>query len=140
MNYSTQIRNLNTTCGGREKQLTEFHASQAAIDGLAGVFPNTVVRLFNMFNEAVDRGLTRKDLAAMQELQLRIIEGERLIARWGVVGVKEACARVWGLGSATGARLPLAGGFEDGEDEWKKWAKTFEGLKALEEKFKAEAK
>jgi 2-keto-3-deoxy-L-rhamnonate aldolase len=31
--------------------------------------------------------------------------------------------------------LPLAGGFEDGDEEWKKWAKTFEGLKQLEEEF-----
>ncbi|KAF2765457.1 aldolase [Teratosphaeria nubilosa] len=112
----------------------------AAIDGLAGVFPRIVVRLFNMFNEAAEKGITKKDLAEFQKLQFRICEGEKLIARWGVVGVKEAIARVWGMGSRTGGRLPLAGGFEEGEVEWKKWDKVFQGLKELEDQFKAEGK
>jgi 2-keto-3-deoxy-L-rhamnonate aldolase len=39
-----------------------------------------------------------------------------------------------------GGRLPLAGGFQDGEKEWSKWEAVFEGLKKLEEQFKAEGK
>ena len=112
----------------------------AAIDGLAGVFPRLVVRLFNMFNESIEKGMTRKQLQEMQSLQFRICEGEKLVARWGVVGVKEACARVWSMGSRTGGRLPLAGGFEDSEAEWSKWSKIYQGLKELEESFKVEGK
>lgn len=112
----------------------------AAIDGLAGVFPRLVVRLFNMFNESLSKGLTKKDISEMRDLQFSICEGEKLVARWGVVGVKEACARVWGMGSRTGGRLPLAGGFEDGEAEWSKWSKTFQELKNMEERFKKEGK
>jgi 2-keto-3-deoxy-L-rhamnonate aldolase len=52
--------------------------------------------------------------------------------------MKEAISRVWSIGSSQAARLPLAGGFEEGETEWSKWSKVFQGLKELEEKFKAE--
>ena len=112
----------------------------AAIDGLAGVFPRVVVRLFNLFNESIEKGMTKKQIQEMRDLQFRICEGEKLVARWGVVGVKEACARVWSMGSRTGGRLPLAGGFEDGEAEWNKWDKIYQGLKEMEDGFKAESK
>jgi 2-keto-3-deoxy-L-rhamnonate aldolase len=112
----------------------------AAIDGLAGVFPRIVVRLFNLFNESAEKGITKKDLNEFRSLQFRICEGEKLVAAWGVVGIKEAMARVWGFGSKTGGRLPLAGGFQEGDKEWNKWAEVYQGLKELEEKFKAEGK
>ena len=129
----------------------------AAIDGLAGVFPRVVVRLFDLFNQSLSKGMTKKDIDQMRDLQFRICEGEKLVAKWGVVGtyiqvqdhfqladifigIKEATARVWGMGSKTGGRLPLAGGFEDGEAEWSKWAKIYSGLQEMEEKFKAESK
>jgi len=112
----------------------------AAIDGLAGVFPRMVVRLFTMYNESAAKGTSKQDLQEMRNLQFRICEGEKLVAKWGVVGIKEAIARTWGMGSKTGGRLPLAGGFEDGEKEWSKWSEVYQGLKELEEKFKAEGK
>ncbi|KAK1814068.1 hypothetical protein LTR12_011507 [Friedmanniomyces endolithicus] len=112
----------------------------AAIDGLAGVFPRIVVRLFRIYNESAARGTTKKDIDEMRLLQYRICEGEKLVAAWGVVGIKEALARVWGMGSKTGGRLPLAGGFQDGEKEWSKWSEVYQGLKEMEEQFKAEGK
>jgi len=112
----------------------------AAIDGLAAVFPRVVVRLFNRFNDSVAKGTTKEDLHAMRELQFRICEGEKLVARWGVVGIKEACARLWDFGGNKGARLPLAGGFEEGDQEWKKWEGAYQGLKELEQKFESEDK
>lgn len=105
----------------------------AAIDGLAGVFPRVVVRLFSLFNDSLAKGIGKKEVQEMRELQFRICEGEKLVARWGVVGLKEALARVWSFGGAKGARLPIAGGFEDGDGEWKKWEKVYEGLKKLED-------
>lgn len=70
----------------------------AAIDGLAGCFPRVVVRLFNTFNETSAKGTSKGDLVSMRELQFRICEGEKLVATWGVVGMKEAIARMWGMG------------------------------------------
>jgi len=104
----------------------------AAIDGLAGVFPRIVVRLFNLFNETIASGITKENIKELRDLQFKICEGEKLVARWGVVGLKEALARVWDFGGAKGARLPIAGGFED-DKEWSKWEKLYQSLKELEE-------
>lgn len=111
-----------------------------AIDGLAGCFPRIVVRLFRLFNDSTAKGTTKKDIEEMRILQYHICEGEKLVARWGTVGLKEAIARVWNIGDNKGARLPIAGGFEDGDTEWKKWQATFQTLKELEDKFSAESK
>jgi 2-keto-3-deoxy-L-rhamnonate aldolase len=105
---------------------------KAAIDGLAGVFPRVVVRLFNLFNETIASGITKENIKELRDLQFKICEGEKLVARWGVVGLKEALARVWDFGGAKGARLPIAGGFED-DKEWSKWEKVYQSLKELEE-------
>lgn len=112
----------------------------AAIDGLSGCFPRVVVRLFRMFNDSSAKGTTKQDINQMRELQFRICKGEKLIAAWGPVGMKEAIGRLWGMGDPKGNRLPLAGGFQDGEKEWAKWDKTFQGLKELEQKFESEEK
>jgi len=101
---------------------------QGAIDGLAGIFPRVVVKLFNMFQEGADN-------KKLRELQFKICEGERLIGKWGTVGIKEAIARCWGLGDKEGARLPLQGGFRGGEQEWSNWSGVYEGLKQLEQEF-----
>lgn len=84
--------------------------------------------------------MTKKEIQEMRTLQFRICEGEKIVARWGPVGMKESLDRIWGMGSRTSNRLPLAGGFEEGEVEWSKWSKIFQSLKELEESFKAEGK
>lgn len=109
------------------------NTATAAIDGLAGVFPRVVVRLFNLFNESIASGITKENIKELRDLQFKICEGEKLVARWGVVGLKEALARVWEFGGAKGGRLPIAGGFEDSDKEWSKWEKVYQGLKELEE-------
>lgn len=105
----------------------------AAIDGLAGCFPRVVVRLFDLFNDSLAKGITKKEVQELRNLQFKICEGEKLVARWGVVGMKEALARLWDIGGAKGGRLPIAGGFEEGDKEWSKWEKVYQGLKELEE-------
>lgn len=108
---------------------------QGAIDGLAGVFPKTVVRLFNLFQDASAKGTTKQELSEMRNLQFRICEGENLVAKWGTVGIKEAIARTWGIGDKESARLPLAGGLQGGDKEWESWKGIYDGLKELEESF-----
>ena len=111
---------------------------QGAIDGLAGIFPRTVVRLFRIFHDSSAKGTTKKDIDEMRNLQFRICEGERLIGKWGTVGIKEAIARIWGFGDKEGARLPLQGGLQGGDQEWEKWSGVYEGLKELEQGFEKE--
>jgi 2-keto-3-deoxy-L-rhamnonate aldolase len=100
-----------------------------AIDGLAAAFPKSVVKLFNLFEQ---KNGSAENLAAMRELQYKITKGEKLVVRWGTVGIREAVARVVGLGEADGGRLPLQGGFPDGDKEWERWRGTIEALQAVE--------
>ena len=106
---------------------------QGAIDGLAGVFPKTVVRLFQTFQDSSAKGMTSKDIDEMRSLQYKVCQGEKLVAKWGAVGIKEACARLWGFGDKEGARLPLAGGLQGGDSEWATFKEVLEGLKKYEE-------
>ncbi|KAK7520371.1 hypothetical protein IWX49DRAFT_563557 [Phyllosticta citricarpa] len=98
-----------------------------AIDGLAAVFPKTVVRIFNLFES--DR------LGALEEirkLQYTVAKGEKLLAKWGVIGVKEAISRLRGYGVRDGGRVPLQGGFPDGDAEWEQWKGAMAELEAVE--------
>ncbi|TKX22895.1 dihydrodipicolinate synthetase family protein 1 [Elsinoe australis] len=106
---------------------------QGAIDGLAGIFPRTVVRLYQLYHDSSAKGTTKADIEEMRDLQFRICQGERIVAKWGAVGIKEAIARLWGFGDREGARLPLQGGLQGGDAEWAKFKEVHEGLKAYEE-------
>ena len=111
---------------------------QGTIDGLANVFPAVTVRIFDKFQEAYAKGASRADLEELRSLQFRTCQGEKIVEKWGTVGIKEAIARLWGFGDKEGARLPLAGGFQGGEGEWNLFKDVFDGLKELEEKFQKE--
>jgi 2-keto-3-deoxy-L-rhamnonate aldolase len=100
-----------------------------AIDGLAGFFPKSVVRLFNLFEES---NHDAKSIQAMRDVQYKISRGEKLIVKWGTVGIREATARIAGFGDVDGGRLPLQGGFPDGDREWEKWRVSIEPLRKLE--------
>jgi len=100
-----------------------------AIDGLASAFPKTVVKLFNLFEQ---ENQSAENMAAMRELQYKISKGEKLVVRWGTVGIREAVARVAGFGDCDGGRVPLQGGFPDGDKEWERWGNAIEALQALE--------
>ncbi|EON67145.1 hypothetical protein W97_06398 [Coniosporium apollinis CBS 100218] len=99
-----------------------------AIDGLAAIFPKTVVRLYNLFQE--DQSFAQ--LEKMRELQYKISGGEKLVVKWGTIGVKEAVSRVLGFGDKDGGRLPLSGGLPGGETEWENWKHVMEALEAVE--------
>ncbi|KAI9659829.1 MAG: hypothetical protein M1821_001180 [Bathelium mastoideum] len=111
-----------------------------AIDGLAAIFPRTVVELYDTFHHTIGHkassknslAVVQRNLEDMRKLQYHISAGEKLIAKWGTVGIKEACARILEFGDADGARLPLQGGFPEGDKEWEKWAGVLGELKKLE--------
>lgn len=99
-----------------------------AIDGLASVFPKTVVKLYDLFQGEK----SEENLNKMRELQYKICAGEKLVARWGTIGIKEATSRVLGFGEKDGGRLPLRGGFPGGEKEWQNWKPAMEELEKVE--------
>ncbi|KAF8542918.1 hypothetical protein BDD12DRAFT_823360 [Trichophaea hybrida] len=79
-----------------------------AIDGLAGFFPASVVRLYNL-SSAETMGKEEREEA--RRLQWAVSCAEELVVKWGVVGIKEAVSRVCGFGDQDGTRLPLMVGF-----------------------------
>lgn len=101
------------------------------IDGLSAAFPKATVRLFDLFEKQSQDGSA--DTSEMRELQYRITKAEKLVVRWGTVGIREAVARIVGLGDRDGGRLPLQGGFPDGDAEWKRWHGAIEALQAVEQ-------
>jgi 2-keto-3-deoxy-L-rhamnonate aldolase len=100
-----------------------------AIDGLAGFFPKSVVRLFRMFEETSHDA---KGLQEMRSLQYKISRAEKLVVKWGTIGIREATSRIAGFGDPDGGRVPLQGGFPDGNLEWEKWKASVEALQLLE--------
>lgn len=103
------------------------------IDGLAGVFPKTVVRLYDLYRQHEEKGAGKKEMDEMRALQYQICKGEKLIGKWGAIGAKEAISRVLGYGSKDGGRLPVAGGFGGDSPEWEAWKGVYAELQKLEQ-------
>lgn len=83
------------------------------IDGLAAIYPKTVVALFNAVTK-----LNSGDASALAEarrLQYIVSKAEEFVGKTGVVGIKDAVYRVTGLGFNEGGRLPLKGRLTDAE-------------------------
>ncbi|KAJ9156507.1 Dihydrodipicolinate synthetase-like protein [Pleurostoma richardsiae] len=100
-----------------------------AIDGSAGFFPKTVVRLYDL---AVKEQPTPQEVAERRALQFKVSSIEEIVVRFGVPGIKEAISRLRGLGDTDGTRLPLTGGIPGGEAEWAKWKDTVEMVEEVE--------
>ncbi|KAL8702129.1 MAG: hypothetical protein Q9201_004563 [Fulgogasparrea decipioides] len=80
-----------------------------AIDGLAAIFPKTVVRLYDLIKEG--------KVEEARRLQEIVARGEGLVVGHGVRGAKEGMKRI--LGWESECRLPLKAGMC--ESEWKEW-------------------
>lgn len=81
-----------------------------AIDGLAAIFPKSVVKLYAL-------SVAHK-YAEAAKLQYAVSCAEEMIVEQGTIGVKEAVARVAGFGDSDGCRLPLSGGMRDSDKTW----------------------
>lgn len=100
------------------------------IDGLAAVFPATLVRLYQLGLSTAEL-LHGAEVDEMRKLQYRVAVMEELVVKCGVRGIKEAAARVMGWEGSGRVRAPLA---RMGKAEWEEW----EGL--VEETRIADAK
>ncbi|EPE30462.1 Aldolase [Glarea lozoyensis ATCC 20868] len=100
-----------------------------AIDGAAGFFPKSVVRLYE---------LGKKDSVSEEEkkerrlLQYKVSCVEEIVVKYGTVGIKECVSRVLGMGDRDGTRVPLMGGIPGGDKEWENWRGMVEDLEGVE--------
>ncbi len=99
------------------------------IDGLAGFFQKSVVRLFRMSGKTSHDA---KGIQEMRDLQYKISRAEKLVVKWGTVRICEATSRIAGLGDPDGGRVPLQGGFPGGDLEWPKWKASVKAFQQLE--------
>jgi len=100
------------------------------IDGTAGFFPKSVVKLYELSTKSQ---VTDEEVKERRALQYKVSVVEELVVKFGTVGIKEAVSRVLGMGDKEGTRLPLEGGIPGGEAEWKNWEGVVGELAAVEE-------
>jgi len=100
-----------------------------AIDGTAGFFPKSVIRLhaLSVKNQPTDEEVDERRL-----LQYKVSSVEELVVKFGTVGIKEAISRILGLGDRDGTRLPLTGGIPGGDAEWAHWKEVINELDIIE--------
>ncbi|KAJ2901875.1 hypothetical protein MKZ38_001308 [Zalerion maritima] len=126
-----------------------------AIDGSAGFFPRTVVRLWTLAakaeglpscfktHEVVRRGsiglwergmsgISKDERKELRDLQYAVSSMEELVVTHGTVGIKEAISRLRKFGDVEGTRLPLMGGLPGGDVEWAKWAPVIDAVEEIE--------
>ncbi|KUJ18387.1 aldolase [Mollisia scopiformis] len=98
------------------------------IDGLAAIYPSAVSRLFDL---AAKRPVTNEALQKIQEWQFIVSRAEEMIAKWGIIGIKEGVYRELNIGNLNGGRLPLRGNLPEGE--WARWNVAMDAMKQLEQ-------
>ncbi|KAI1112319.1 dihydrodipicolinate synthase [Nemania sp. NC0429] len=102
-----------------------------AIDGCAGFFPKTVVRLYELSTRTA---LAEEEARERRRLQFKVSSVEELVARFGTVGIKEAISRLRGFGDRDGTRLPLHGGIPGGDAEWANWKGIVDSMQQEEDR------
>ncbi|KAI0179534.1 aldolase [Hypoxylon sp. FL1284] len=100
-----------------------------AIDGCAGFFPKTVVRLYEL---SVKNQPTDDEVRKRRLLQYKVSSMEEVIVKFGTVGIKEAISRLRGFGDRDGTRLPLHGGIPGDDAEWAKWKEVVDAMEEEE--------
>ncbi|KAI8317097.1 hypothetical protein K4K59_011005 [Colletotrichum sp. SAR11_240] len=106
-----------------------FLGGAGAVDGTAGYFPKTLIRLFTLASKA---HLSDSEVAERKKIQYRVSCMAEFVVKHGVPGIKEATSRLRGLGQIGGTRLPLLGGIIGGDAEWAKWEETFNVVEEIE--------
>ena len=99
------------------------------IDGSAGFFPKSVVRLYFL---CVRKSCSEEQLKERRQLQYKLSAVEEIVVKYGTLGIKEAVSRILGMGERDGTRLPLLGGLPGGDAEWETWKDVMGELEAVE--------
>lgn len=99
------------------------------IDGTAGFFPKSVVKLYGL---SVKKNKSEAEEKETRSLQAKLSAVEEIVVRFGTTGIKEAISRILNIGDRDGTRLPLSGGIPGGDGEWVKWSEVIGELDAVE--------
>lgn len=119
--------NVYSGLGQQLGPIFAFGAS-GVIDGLAAIYPKTLVRLFNLVSK---KSPSEKEVKEMKSIHWVVSSAEEMVGKWGIVGIKEGIFKVMGIGNLDGGRLPLRGCLPDGE--WERWAGPLGEMKSIED-------
>lgn len=98
------------------------------IDGLAAIYPKTIVRLMDLAESKTDDPAA---LVEAQKIQQAVSVAQEFIGKFGIVGIKEGIYRVTGYGTLDGGRLPLKGTLSP--SDWETWhGRLLSGVEAIE--------
>jgi 2-keto-3-deoxy-L-rhamnonate aldolase len=86
------------------------------IDGLAAIYPKTVVHLFETVKSSIQNPALLKQA---QDLQFKVSAAEEFIVANGILGIREGIFRVLKMGNLEGGRMPLRGKLSEGV--WENW-------------------
>lgn len=103
-----------------------FNAA-GVIDGLAAIYPKTVVRLMRLSEQ---RPVSQEALDEARLLQYASSRASEVIGKWGILGIREGIYRVFGAGNLEGGRLPLKGALPEGE--WERLKGLYEPIAEIE--------
>lgn len=101
-----------------------------AIDGSAGFFPKSLVRLYEL---SINAHPSDAEVQERRSLQFKVSSMENIVVTFGTVGIKEAISRLRGFGDIEGTRLPLFGGIPGGDEEWAKWKPVIDAMHEVED-------
>lgn len=93
-----------------------------AIDGLSGVFPKTMVRLFNLYKSG--------KLEEASKLQWLVTKVDMMVTELNVLGVKYALNKIYGYGESIEGRPPLSNPLN--VKRFDSYSEDLEKLKAIE--------
>lgn len=104
-----------------------FFGAAGVIDGLAAIYPKAVAKLYELVAE---RPLQDSNLEKIQSMQFAVSRANEMVAKFGIVGIKDAVYRVLNMGNADGGRLPLKGRMS--EEDWTAWKPATDAMAELE--------
>lgn len=93
-----------------------------AIDGLSGIFPKCMLKIFSLYKE--------KEFEKALELQYLVTKADQMIMELNLVGVKYALNTIYGFGEVLTGRPPL--NIEVNDNTWKKHENALNALLKIE--------
>lgn len=93
-----------------------------AVDAISGAFPKIYIKLM--------KALEENDFERARPLQLAIVEGEKIVGKFGILGIKRTIKETTGFGETYLGRCPL--NKDTCSKEWDSFSKCFQAMSEIE--------
>ena len=133
LNPAVDMKNFHvyTGLGSILVPLLSIGAS-GCVDGTAGWFPKSLVRLYDLALKSTVSQLSPEELELRKKLSYGIAAQHEIVVKFGVPGIKEATSRVRGFGKVGSLRLLRKGGIDGGDAGWATWSPIMQAMEDIE--------